>query len=149
LRDRLTRSGWPRPIVGGWPIPWVSPSDELATMNQARLAAAASSAVCAVCGTDFAADEKAFACVRAEAAGNPKKHGVRPMDSATMHRRCILLATSMCPTLKELREKGLLYLVEVQHGQADIQIGKGKEIYCEYEVGDWEPTTLEAIRAEV
>jgi hypothetical protein len=146
MRDKLTRAGWPRPIIGGLPIPWVSPSDELATMNQARVVAAASSTICAVCGLDFAVDEPAYACVRSDRMANPKKHGVRPMDSATMHRRCVLLATANCPRLKALREEGQLQVVIVQHGTAEIRIGSDKEYFAEYDVGDWRPTTLEEIR---
>jgi hypothetical protein len=148
MREQLTHAGWPRPIVGGLPIPWVSPADSLSTMNQARVVAAASSTICAVCGVAFDRGESAFACIKSDHVADPAKHGARPMDSATMHRRCILLATSRCPRLTALRGEGWLQVIEVEHGTAEIRIGTDNDYFSEYAPDYWRPTTLEAIRAE-
>lgn len=123
----LTRSGWPRPIVDGWPIPWVSPAENLSAMDDARAAACASGAVCAVCGEGYADDESAFAFVSGTAAPvDIAAINVQPMDNGVLHRRCAQLALSMCPKLKSMHEAGQLQIVAVPINAAVVVIDDGK-----------------------
>ncbi len=113
MTDQLTATGWPRPVVGGLPIPWVSPSDNLATMNHARATACASGAVCAVCGEGYQDDEEAFAFVKEpELPADLSTGSIRAMDNAVMHRRCARLALAVCPKLKSLIAAGMLKIVK-------------------------------------
>lgn len=127
--ESLTPSGWPRPRVDGWPVPWVSPSEDLSRMNTGRYQACASGAVCAVCGEGYEPDERAWALVSTDERGGdetppvgplPPGSEVMPMDNATLHPRCLRLAYTTCPALLRLRERGELYLVEVPANAADV-----------------------------
>lgn len=122
----LTEAGWPRPIVDGWPIPWVSPSESLSDMNKARAAAAASGAICAVCGKDHADGGEAFALVKAaDVLADLAAVDVQPMDNGVMHRACLLLALSKCPALKRLIEADELRIVRVPVNAARVVVKRG------------------------
>lgn len=109
----LTRTGWPRPVVGGLPIPWVSPSDDLATMNGARAIACSSGAVCAVCGEGYEEDETAYAFVKEKSLPDDLGVGaIRAMDNGILHQRCARLALAVCPKLKSLVREGMLQIVK-------------------------------------
>lgn len=122
---QLTEAGWPRPRHNGWPIPWLSPKDNLAVTDSAREAACASGAVCAVCGLGFQADETALLLVNPPQGPNvgrfmpgdvisPADGGViTSIDNGVMHRRCTRLALAYCPKLVELLEADDLVVVEV------------------------------------
>src|SRR5690349_14585779 len=117
----LTKAGWPRPVVDGWPIPWVSPSDDLSSMNSARAAACASAAICAVCGEGFDHDEECYALVQSDNAPALETVLVQAMDNAFMHRKCVRLALSVCPKLKELHSGGFLQAVKTTANSARVK----------------------------
>lgn len=124
----LTKSGWPRPVVDGMPIPWVSPSDDLSSMNSARAAACASGAICAVCGEGFNTEEECFALVRAEEIPAFDRYLVQAMDNAFMHRRCVRLALNVCPKLKELHASGLLRAVQTVGNIARVKLKRNRSV---------------------
>lgn len=137
---KLTASGWPRPVVGGLPIPWVSPADDLSTMNAARAAACASGAVCAVCGVGYDEGQEAFAFVRGEALPADMSTGtVRAMDNAIMHGRCARLALAVCPKLKSLVAGGLLQIVRTVGNVATATVVKDGELAAMLDGGDCSP----------
>lgn len=131
----LTRSGWPRPVLNGWPIPWVSPSGNLALMDEARMVACATGAICAVCGLDYDDGEVAYALVkrRDELPADLTGGAVKAMDNAVMHRRCLLLSLKRCPRLAQLRVCGLLKVVRTVGNRARPRRGKAviDGVYCE------------------
>lgn len=141
----LTRAGWPRPIVDGWPIPWISPSDDLASMNGPRLVAAASGSVCAVCGGDYFDDEIAYALIKEiDVPESLEGVGVQAMDGAFMHERCLRLAAGRCPKLRSLREAGDLQLVRTKGNVADARIDDEGAIIGVLLAGTFEVLDLEA-----
>lgn len=120
---KLTKTGWPRPVVNGLPIPWVSPSDKLSTMNSARAAACASGAVCAVCGEGYADDEPAYVLVTAtDAPADIASVDVQAMDNGILHKRCVQLALAMCPKLKSMIAEGRLQIVSTTGNNASVII---------------------------
>lgn len=129
--NRLTKTGWPRPIVGGLPIPWISPSDELSTVNPARSASCASGAVCGVCGEGFVDIEVAWCFVRKETVPYDMSDGwIRPMDNSVMHKRCAQLALKHCPKLKQLTADGNLAIIATGGNLCEIQpADEAKGIY--------------------
>ena len=46
----LTDRGWPRPVVNGWPIPWISPAEHLNRIDPERHTETVECALCHVCG---------------------------------------------------------------------------------------------------
>lgn len=145
----LTRAGWPRPVIGGWPIPWVSPAENLAEMQGARLLAAASGAICAVCGCDYAEDEVAFALVKeSELPESPDGMEVQAMDGAIMHERCLRLAVGRCPRLRALRDAGELQLVRTTGNIADARLTEDGSLVGVLAEGDFEALHLEAFLAK-
>lgn len=126
--SRLTKTGWPRPIVGGLPIPWISPSDSLAQVNPARSAACASGAVCGVCGEGFEEIEVAWCFVRNETVPDNLSEGwIRPMDNSVMHKRCALLALKWCPKLKQLKADGNLAIIATGGNLCEVSIEENEE----------------------
>lgn len=125
--SKLTRAGWPRPIIGGLPIPWVSPSDRLSEMDPARVTACASGAICAVCGGDYDDDEDAYVLVKS--AERPKVMAdvaVHALDNGVLHRRCLLLALARCPKLRELDRDGVLQILRAKGNSARFVIEDGE-----------------------
>lgn len=123
---RLTSAGWPRPVIGGLPIPWVSPPDDLSQTSGARKEACASGAICQVCGLGYDDGEPAFALVHHEGKV-PAIETVRvnTMDNAVMHLRCIKLALAFCPKLKALRAEGKLQAIRTEGNLATPKWIKG------------------------
>lgn len=122
----LTAAGWPRERYEGWPVPWLSPRKELAKTDEARLQAAATGAVCAVCGLGYQRDEKAFVLTKPPGdidlelgdiitakEGAEETGVIVAMDNGVLHRRCARLALAWCPKLKELLAAGDLVCLEV------------------------------------
>jgi hypothetical protein len=125
---KLTDAGWPRPIINGWPIPWVSPSDDLSTMNLARSAACASGAVCAVCGIGYQDDEEAYVLVKSsDAPASLDGVFIRPMDNGILHKGCLKLALGRCPELRRLAAAGDLQIVKTVGNDTQIKI-EGEEV---------------------
>lgn len=107
----LTSAGWPRPIIGRFPIPWVSPAENLGTTDGDRILATKDEALCQVCGVAFEDDEQVVVFVTAEtkrshANVDLSKVMCRATDDAVMHPRCAKLAAGRCPKLRSLQEEG-------------------------------------------
>jgi hypothetical protein len=127
--SKLTRAGWPRPIVDGHPVPWVSPSDELAKMDSARATACASGAICAVCGGDYDDNENAYVLVNSK--DKPKDIstvGVLAMDNGILHKRCAQLALARCPKLRSLTSEGALKVVKTKGNSARAVVGEDGQV---------------------
>ena len=122
MGTQLTPAGWPRPRVDGWPIPWVSPPDNLAIMDSARHQAGCTGAVCAVCGEGYPGPVDAYILINTSETGLPPEDRsgteLTAMDNAVMHERCVRLALAWCPTLKALVEAGHLVVVRVPANKA-------------------------------
>lgn len=143
----LTKAGWPRPIVDGWPIPWVSPSDDLSTMNSPRADACASGAICAVCGEGYSEGEPAYAVVMADATpADLTTVKVRPMDNAVMHQRCALLALKHCPRLIRLRKEGSLQLVKTAGNSGSVEIDEEGGVYGTLDGAECEPADISTLK---
>lgn len=117
MDNELTKSGWPRPIIGGWPIPWVSPHSDLAKMSPERTRRILYNKLCQVCGKKHAKGSTVFMCLDSDKSylspyGQEFHNSYAiPMDKGIMHERCFRLAIAICPLLKAKRElKELLCL---------------------------------------
>lgn len=114
LYGSLTRSGWPRPVVNGWPIPWVSPARNLALMNPARVRRILYNKLCQVCGKKHAKGSTVFICLDADksylSTEGQEFHDsyAIPMDHGILHERCFKLAIAFCPLLKAKRASNQL-----------------------------------------
>lgn len=106
----LTDAGWPRPIIGGFPIPWVSPAENLGTTNGDRILATKGDLLCQVCGVQLDAESVVF--VDGGRASKRRHRDTdfatvlcRAMDDAVMHPRCARLAVGRCPRLQKLQRE--------------------------------------------
>jgi hypothetical protein len=107
----LTDAGYPRPIIEGYPIPWVSPAENLGTTNGDRILATKEQGLCQVCGLAFASEEEVVVFVTAETKESHASVDLstalcRATDDAVMHPRCAKLAAGRCPKLQEVQEEG-------------------------------------------
>jgi hypothetical protein len=112
----LTEGGWPRPIINGWPIPWVTPSEDLRQTDPDRMAEVVERGLCEVCGEPAAKDELVYLLVNLANGPIPDDLStkvVQAMDNAVMHERCMRLAVGRCPCLRKLRTEGDLVLYRV------------------------------------
>lgn len=113
----LTPAGWPRTIHNGWPVPWVSPRDNLARMHGPRLFAVRKYRLCQVCGEKHAPDAPVYLVVNAED-NNLQSSQIQhttlalTMDDSALHERCLRLAQARCPRLRALRESGHLRILK-------------------------------------
>lgn len=101
-----TPPGWPRPIRGGYPVPWVSPASSLGETIPERREEVLDGLLCQVCGEGHDPDGTAYLLVGDPASvedGDPTGRSVRLMDDALMHERCARLAVARCPELRRLR----------------------------------------------
>jgi hypothetical protein len=142
----LTEAGWPRPVVNGWPIPWVTPAEKLSEVNEGRRLASVGGAICQVCGQGFPFDARAYMfvpdsdAVLAElSAGDyigttigPAAR-VIPLDGAVLHRECARLTAARCP---HVRDRGDLVLLEVPANDADPVFDDDKILRPSYAAGD-------------
>lgn len=108
----LTEAGWPRPILGGLPIPWVSPVENLGTTNGDRILATKADLLCQVCGDQLDSDGESVVFVhRGRKSNRPYRDTdltetlCRAMDDAVMHPRCAQLAAGRCPRLRKLQRE--------------------------------------------
>lgn len=114
--NRLTWTdrGWPRPIINGWPIPWVSPAEELKRTDPDRMSEVVEWAKCQVCGLSHKPWEIVYFLVNRDITGetpsNLEGKVIQAMDQAVMHERCMKLATGRCPVLCNLRGREALVL---------------------------------------
>jgi hypothetical protein len=107
----LTAAGWPRPIIDGWPVPWVSPAENLGTTSGERILATKEDALCQVCGIPFEDDDEVVVFVTAEARSRHEEVDLqevlcRATDDAVMHPRCAKLAAGRCPKLRRVQAEG-------------------------------------------
>lgn len=109
----LTDRGWPRPRIGGFPIPWAALPDNLGKTDGDRIIATKAYLLCQVCGFGFETPEST-AVVFLDGGLKSKKPYTsvvlpevlcRAMDDAIMHPRCARLSAGSCPRLKKLREE--------------------------------------------
>ena len=143
----LTKTGWPRPIVNGFPVPWVSPAESLSTMNLGRAAACASGSICAVCGEGYSDDEAAFALVTGPSLPPSLEGGmVQAMDNGILHKRCLQLALAMCPKLKSLTEDGMLQIVETKGNIAQVNVDDTGEAKAVLDGEDCKPIDRAALK---
>lgn len=140
----LTAAGWPRPIVNGYPIPWVAPTTNLSEVNEGRRLASLGGAVCQVCGEGFAYGEEAFAFTWAddddkleigqylsEVRESPAER-VYFMDGAVLHFRCAKLTAARCPHIRDATD---LICIRVPANDADPTPVEGKFVPT-YPAGD-------------
>lgn len=128
--DQLTYTerGWPRPVSDkyGLRIPWVSPAEQLNRTHPDRMAEVVEYALCQVCGEGFRLpSDNVFVLVNGEISEHPDEVDlstkvVQAMDNATMHWRCMRLATGQCPMLRKLRADDNLYVFRTNHGSIKI-----------------------------
>jgi hypothetical protein len=154
----LTPAGWPRPVVAGWPVPWVSPDRALGVMNDGRYAACASGAVCAVCGQGYQMGAYGVALVKVEPGEGlpdplPADGGLTPMDNAVLHGPCARLAVSTCPALVRLREEGALAAVLTPGNAAVVVVEReGEEgqdrVHGWYSTSQCRVVTIAAVLAD-
>lgn len=147
MDDDLTDAGWPRPIVDGWPVPWVSPKHELSRMHDARAAASATGAVCAVCGLGYQDGETAYVLVKADAPPGPDDQAAQAMDNAIMHERCARLAVAVCPKLKRLRSDGRLRVLRTVGNRATIVPDDDGVFHAQIDREDFEDVGSEVPRS--
>ncbi len=108
----LTEAGWPRPIIGGFPIPWVSPAENLGTTNGDRILSTKADLLCQVCGDPLAPDGESVVFVDGGRKSKRRHADIdfaevlcRAMDDAVMHPRCARLAAGRCPRLLKLQHE--------------------------------------------
>lgn len=108
----LTEAGWPRPIIGGFPIPWVSPAEDLGITNGDRMLTMKADGLCQVCGEPL--DKASESVVFVDGGRKSRRRHAdtdfaevlcRAMDDAVMHPRCARLAAGRCPRLRRLQHE--------------------------------------------
>ncbi len=165
----LTAAGWPRPRAPkesrtpGLPVPWVAPQENLGEVNEGRLHATSSGAICQVCGGGFQVGDDAYGFITLVLDGEPQTdpplefgdaladlldwHGddwVTFLDGAIMHWKCARLSAAMCP---HIRNRTDLICIRVMANDATPRLldGKHRPTYSVQEAfyAPW-PTTLPA-----
>ncbi len=109
----MTERGWPRPHIGGWPVPWVSPAEDLSTFDLDRLAEVRDKLLCQVCGEGHGPDDTTYLLVKDDDAPDVDISGkiAVTINDAVMHERCLRLAAGRCPQLGRLRATGKLRVI--------------------------------------
>ena len=140
----LTEPGWPRPNIGGYPVPWVAPAERLSEVNEGRRLASIGGSICQVCGLSFKYGAMAYGFVEM----TPAVRGLDPgaylgsvygsaapvtlLDGAVLHIDCARLTAVMCP---HVRDRDLA-MVEVPANDADPQIDFEGVLRPTYPAGD-------------
>lgn len=143
--SELTDAGWPRPRHGGYPIPWVSPPNDLSEMNKGRYQACASGSLCPVCGLGYLVGDTAYALVHKTAGQTAadfpvtSTSAVAPMDNAVMHEQCYRLAVASCPRLRALLVADELLAVHVEANDGDVEVDDEPDAAarCVIPAGSW------------
>lgn len=110
LQDFQPARGWPRIVMEGRPVPWVTPvvGDRVAwtALNPVRLDEAERLWLCQLCGEGLNASPTAWVAISAGevAAG------------CAMHKRCLRFARQACPVLR--RDLSFVFAEVQQHDQA-------------------------------
>jgi hypothetical protein len=122
-KSLLTAPGLPRPRTrdGRYPVPWVSPIDNLGAKDPRRHQRVAGGMVCQVCGLRLSRRAIAFINEPWEWRSDtlPEDVGAHAMDDGLMHETCARLALANCPGLKRCREDGKLVVVEIPSGSIE------------------------------
>jgi hypothetical protein len=113
--DNLTYTdvGWPRPIIGGWPIPWVTPAENLKQTDPDRMSLVVEYALCQVCGLGHNPMGFVYFFVNLEVGPIPinlEDKIVQAMDNAVLHESCMKLAVGRCPALRDLLAREMLVM---------------------------------------
>jgi hypothetical protein len=107
LEDCQPPPGWPRVVMEGRPVPWITPvvGDRVAwtALNSIRLEEAERLWLCQVCGEGLDVSLTAWVAV---AAGEVATGGA-------MHQRCLRFARQACPVLR--RDMSFVYAEVQQH----------------------------------
>ncbi len=131
MTSNLTKHGWPRPVVNGWPVPWVSPAHNLAIMDDKRTRKILNKLICQVCGSGHKATDRVFFCVNALDKDKQKPNALGDfkefyqsiivvMDHGLMHERCVKLAVNVCPMLKKIGDRAELFVFSAQRDTVRI-----------------------------
>lgn len=145
----LTPAGWPRPVVNGWPIPWVAPISDLGEVNEGRQLASVGGANCQVCGLDFPWGDHAYGFVYSgdESLPEPEvgmfmseivESAAQPiffLDGAIMHERCVKLSAAKCPHIAGRID---LWCVRVPANDATPRFDDRNRLRPTYPAGDCE-----------
>lgn len=122
----LTESGWPRPRnAAGFPVPWISPADDLAEKESGRQRKVAKGRTCQVCGQKLRSTCIAFVSVDDPVDMIPPgtaladDDGIHAMDHGLLHERCARLALAWCPELNRLRAEHRLAACRVPPGSIE------------------------------
>jgi len=110
----LTDPGWPRPIIGGYPISWVSPASDLSKTNSARHTQVLTEKICQVCGEGHEFEDTVYLVINDEqsvAGEDITDKWAMAVDDGILHERCLRLAAGRCPRLKRLRSEVRLVIV--------------------------------------
>lgn len=92
--------GFPRPMTGTLPTPWIARVGDLGDVDVFRRAACIEMRLCQVCGLELGITTTVF-----------WRHGdVVVIDGAALHpKRCAPMAERFCPELVKLAEAGRLH----------------------------------------
>lgn len=126
-----TERGWPRPIVNGWPIPWVTPTEELRQTSPERMAEVVDRGLCEVCGIAASPADYVYFLVNLENGPIPENMAekvVQTMDNAVMHHRCLRLALGRCPALRSLKAKGMLVIYRALWGDVGVYSADDEDV---------------------
>lgn len=127
----LTDAGWPRPVIDGWPIPWVSPPEDLSFTDGDRLLAVIAGKLCQVCGLGHQPGDRIIVYVSADNEGTGRDvdladQTVFAMDNAILHDRCARLALARCPALREMKRNGALIVLSAPAESLFVGDANGK-----------------------
>jgi hypothetical protein len=113
---KLTKRGWPRPIFNGWPIPWVSPRENLSLIDGTRERIVQRFKICQVCGLGHEPGATVYIyCSKAPGEALDLSDDTKAafaIDNAVMHERCARLAVARCPRLRSLQASGELAIFQ-------------------------------------
>lgn len=148
----LSDSGWPRPSTGRYPIPWVSPVENLGEVNEGRRLSSIGGGVCQVCGEGYAYGDFAYGFTTLTEDGErrefqevqievgqyltevlPPATVILFLDGALMHHRCAKLTAAMCPHVRDRKD---LICVRVPANDATPRVDPDGEFRPTYPAGD-------------
>lgn len=124
-KDNLTPPGWPRPRFGVWPVPWVSPKNDLSKLDPDRLDEIRTNFICQVCGQGHKPDDTIYMICNGAMEGTDtnvdlKEKVVLSMDQSILHKHCCQMSITLCPRLKRLKAEGHMIIVSALHKYIDV-----------------------------
>lgn len=112
--ELMTDRGWPRPRnAQGLPVPWVSPSNDLAKLEPSRRWAAILGRLCQVCGEGHEDHHQVICLINQKPPKNLKGKVGMAQSDAMLHERCAKLSLGRCPGLGGLLTGDELYVVAI------------------------------------